>query len=157
LAVKQKSRSVEVEESFTAFCRSLGINTNGRNLRIIRDQIQRMSAVSMRLAMSQGSSLTVFQGHMFDGVRVHVLDDPNQVPMWASEVRFSQAFYDSLVEHAVPLDMRAIQAIRHSARALDIYCWLCSRLWRIPSGRSVKVRWTSLKFQFGQPVPRGKG
>ena len=151
LAVKQQSPVVEVEESFTAFCRALGISTNGRNLRIIRDQIRRMSAVSMRLAVSHGQEMAVFQGHMFDGMRVHLTEDPNQMPMWASEVRFSPRFYKSLVEHAVPLDMRAIQAIRHSARALDIYCWLCSRLWRIPEGKQVKVRWTSLKWQFGQP------
>jgi hypothetical protein len=151
LAVKQQSPVVEVEESFTAFCRALGIATNGRNLRTIRDQIRRMSVVSMRLAMTQGKELAVFQGPLFDGIRVELTDDPSQMPMWTNEVRFSPRFYESLKHHAVPLDLRAIQAIRHSARALDIYCWLASRLWRIPAGQKVKVRWTSLKWQFGQP------
>lgn len=151
LAIKQQSPTVEVEQSFTSFCRALGIATNGRNLRTIRDQIDRMSAVSMRLAMLQKDELSVFQGPVFDGMRLMLPENPNQKPLWTSQVRFSPPFYESLKNHAVPLDLKAIQAIRHSARAIDIYCWLASRLWRIPEGKTVKVRWTSLKWQFGQP------
>lgn len=149
LAVKQQSRVVEVDRSFTAFCKSLGISITGRNLRAVRDQIRRMSAVSMRLALNTGKDLVVFQGMMFDGLRAEMPLHADQEPLWSSEVRFSQAFYDSLQKHAVPLDLRAIKALRHSARGLDIYCWLASRLWRVK--KPTKVRWTSLKWQFGQP------
>ena len=151
LAVKQQSPIVEVADSFTAFCRDLGIDTNGRNLRIIKDQIRRMSAVSMRLGLQQGGELVVFQGSIFDGVRVEVTSDWRQMPMWTNEIRFSPRFYESLKNHAVPLDARALKAIRHSARSIDIYLWLCSRLWRVPAGKPQKIRWTSLKHQFGQP------
>ena len=77
LAVKQQSALVEVDNSFTAFCRSLGIATNGRNLRTIRDQIRRMSAVSMRLAMSNQEQVAVFQGAIFDGIRADLTAAPN--------------------------------------------------------------------------------
>jgi len=149
LAVKQKSALVEVDSSFTAFCRSLGIATNGRNLRTIRDQIRRMSATSMRLAMSNQEQVTVFQGAIFDGMRIDLPVDPRQRQLWANEIRFSPRFYESLREHAVPLDLRAIKALRHSARCLDIYAWLTNRLWRLK--KPTKVRWTSLRHQFGQP------
>jgi hypothetical protein len=151
LSVKQQSPIIEVESSFTAFCKALGIAINGRNLNTIRDQIRRMSAVSMRLAMSSGHELGVFQGTIFDGIRIELTDDPRQLPIWTSEIRFSPRFYESLTKHAVPLDLRAIRAIRHSARAIDVYSWLCNRLWRVKSSKPVKVRWTSLKYQFGQP------
>jgi len=103
----------------------------------------------MRLALNTGRDLVVFQGMMFDGLRAEMPVNEHQEPLWSSEVQFSQAFYDSLQKHAVPLDLRAIKALRHSARGLDIYCWLASRLWRVK--KPTKVRWTSLKWQFGQP------
>jgi hypothetical protein len=70
--------------------------------------------------------------------------------MWSSEVQFSPRFFYSLKNHAVPMDLRAIQALRHSPRCLDIYAWLSSRLWRVK--RPTKVRWSSLQHQFGQPT-----
>ncbi len=149
LAVQQQSATVEVDQSFTAFCRTLGIDTNGRNLRTIRDQIRRMSAVSMRLAMSNQDQVAVFQGAIFDGMRVELPRDPRQRSLWANEIRFSPRFFESLKQHAVPLDLRAIKALRHSARGLDVYAWLVNRLWRLK--KPTKVRWTSLKWQFGQP------
>lgn len=148
LAVKQQSPIVETEASFTAFCRSLGIATNGRNQKTVRDQIERMSAVSMRLGLD-GSYQLVFQGMIFEAIKAVFTPHPDQLPIWSSEVRFSPHFYKSLSEHAVPLDVRAIKAIRHSARALDVYCWLASRLWRVP--KPTRIRWTSLQYQFGSP------
>ena len=148
LAVKQKSPIVEVERSFTAFCDSLGVSTTGRNLRAIRDQIQRMSVVSMRIGMKAGEDLLVFQGPMFDAMRISA-PDGKQEPLWSTEIRFSPTFYESLQKHAVPLDLRAIKALRHSARGIDVYCWLASRLWRVK--KPTEIRWTSLRHQFGSP------
>jgi hypothetical protein len=122
LAVKQQSPVVETEASFTAFCRSLGIATNGRNQKTVRDQINRMSAVSMRLGWSEGHQMMVFQGMIFEGIKAVFTDHPDQLP---------------------------IKAIRHSARALDVYCWLASRLWRVQ--KPTRIRWTSLQYQFGSP------
>ncbi len=149
LAVKQKSPVVETEASFTAFCRKLGIATNGRNQKTVRDQINRMSAVSMRLGWAEGHQMMVFQGMIFEGITAVFTDHPDQLPIWSSEVRFSPRFYQSLSQHAVPLDLRAVRAIRHSARALDTYCWLASRLWRVK--KPTRIRWTSLQYQFGSP------
>ena len=150
LAVKQNSAVVETEASFTGFCRSLGIATNGQNQKAVRKQILRMSSVSMRLGWEEKNSLNVFQGPIFDGFRAQFTAHPDQIPIWSSEVQFSPRFFASLKNHAVPMDLRAIQALRHSPRCLDVYAWLSSRLWRVK--RPTKVRWSSLQHQFGQPT-----
>ena len=103
----------------------------------------------MRLAMSNLNEVAVFQGAIFDGMRVELPRDPRQRSLWANEIRFSPRFFESLRQHAVPLDLRAIKALRHSARGLDVYAWLVNRLWRLK--KPTKVRWTSLKWQFGNP------
>ena len=65
-------------------------------------------------------------------------------------MELSQEFYDSLKDHAVPLDHRALGALKHSALALDIYCWLAHRLYRIRSHQGLFLSWSNLQEQFGQ-------
>ena len=61
----------------------------------------------------------------------------------------SEDYYRSLIESAVPLDNRALMALKGSALALDVYAWLAHRLHRI-EGRGVVLHWKSLREQFAQ-------
>ena len=149
-AVKRQSAVVEVDDSFTAFARTLGLATSGRNLRTLRDQVQRMSVVSMRLARHHGSYVDVFQGPIFSKLRAQMPDGAEQLQLWTSFVEFSPAFFESLLANAVPLRLEAIGALKHSARALDVYVWLAHRLWRINDTKPVRLKWTTLRFQFGR-------
>jgi uncharacterized protein (DUF2235 family) len=58
-------------------------------------------------------------------------------------------YLDSLFRHAVPLDERAVAALKHSAMALDLYAWLAQRLRRVDAGRPQAISWAALKAQFG--------
>tara|TARA_R110000744_G_scaffold178823_1_gene297850 strand:+ start:297 stop:1217 length:921 start_codon:yes stop_codon:yes gene_type:complete len=149
-AVKRQSPVVEVDDSFTAFARSLGLATSGRNLKTLREQILRMSVVSMRLSKSYGEYVDVFQGPIFSKLRAETPSDPNQMALWASFVEFSPDFFESLTTNAVPLRKEAIGALKHSSRALDIYAWLSHRLWRINNSSPVTLKWTTIRFQFGE-------
>lgn len=148
-AIKRQSPLVEVEDSFTAFARALGLATTGRNLKTLREQVLRMSAVSMRLSRRSGNFVDVFQGPVFSKLRAEFPSSPDQQLLWANFVEFSPAFYESLQNHAVPLRLEAISALKHSSRALDIYVWLAHRLWRVKDTEPVALRWTTLRFQFG--------
>ena len=148
-AVKRQSPVVEVDDSFTAFARSLGLATTGRNLKTLREQVLRMSVVSMRLSKSYGEYVDVFQGPIFSKLRAEMPTDANQLTLWTSFVEFSPDFYASLNKNAVPLRKEAIAALKHSSRALDIYAWLAHRLWRINNANPVMLKWTTLRFQFG--------
>ena len=61
----------------------------------------------------------------------------------------SEDYFSSLIESAVPLDNRALQALKGSALALDVYAWLAHRLHRI-EGRGVTLHWKALREQFAQ-------
>lgn len=147
MAVKNKSPIVEVEDSFTAFARSLGLGTCGKSLRSLREQVLRMSVVSMRLSKSNGIYIDTFQGNIFSKFRAELPSDTRQKCLFPSFVEFSHEFYSSLAAHAVPMRLEAIGALKHSSRALDIYAWLAHRLWRLD--KPTKIAWTSLRFQFG--------
>ena len=76
--------------------------------------------------------------------------------MWPGALELTPDFYDTLRTHAVPLDHRALAALKHSALALDVYTWLAHRLRRVDSPRGVKLSWMNLHDQFGQEYANPK-
>ena len=61
----------------------------------------------------------------------------------------TEAFFEHLRQHAVPLNETAIRQIRDSATALDLYTWLAYRLPRINPKRPATISWQQLAVHFG--------
>ena len=78
----------------------------------------------------------------------------DQRVLWPSTVRLSEEYFQSLGQHAVPLDHRAVATLASSSMALDIYVWLAQRLHRVPPGKPQFIAWDSLHEQFGQGFAR---
>lgn len=76
--------------------------------------------------------------------------DGKQRSLWPGKLELSEEFFETLALHAVPLDHRALSALKHSALALDIYTWLAHRLCRIRKAEGIKLSWSNLRDQFGQ-------
>jgi hypothetical protein len=150
-AVRTNSPEVEVKDSFTGFAKELGLSVNGRALKSLREQVNRMSVVKMALTRRNGEQFLMFQDYVFHKLAGQFPKNPNQTQLWTSHIELNHDFYQSLKKHAIPLDKTAIAALKHSSRSMDIYCWLASRLWRVHPARPVKLRWTTLRFQFGRP------
>jgi hypothetical protein len=149
-ALRTGSPIIDVEGSMTAFVRALGIDTNGRNLRTLRDQLARLAAASVRL----GIGSTTIKTDVIDAFDLWWPDDAKQRIMWPSTVHLAPRYFDSLTKHAVPLDSRAVAALAHSALDLDVYTWLAQRLHRIPKGKPQTIAWQAIKSQFGPDYGR---
>ncbi|MCV4677748.1 replication protein RepA, partial [Escherichia coli] len=74
-------------------------------------------------------------------------EDSGQQSLWPGLLVLSDGYFKGLLESAVPLDNRALSALKGSALALDIYAWLAHRLHRI-EGRPVLLYWANLRDQF---------
>jgi len=72
---------------------------------------------------------------------------PTQLPLWKSTVTLSTDFFEEIVERPVPIDMRALKALKRSPLALDIYCWLTYRMFYLR--KPTEIPWSSLQLQFG--------
>lgn len=147
-AVMNQSPVVQLDDSLTAFVKSLGVDPNGRNIRAMRDQLQRLASTTFRIVLRRPGSTEVVQGHLVDRFEVFAPAEPGQRVLWPSYVQLSDSFYQSLVQHAVPLDPRALGALKHSATALDTYQWLAQRLWRV-RGQTKPISWKALHAQLG--------
>jgi hypothetical protein len=149
-ALRTGSPEIEVEDSLTAFVKRLGFVSKGRNMLIIKEQLARLSAAEIRLAVAYGTAQArQVQAHIVTGFDLWFPKDERQRVLWPSTVRLSLDYFESLQRHAVPLDERAVAALSHSAMALDIYAWLAQRLHRINSGKPAFIPWAALKEQFG--------
>jgi hypothetical protein len=71
-----------------------------------------------------------------------------------SIIELSPRYFESLQNHAVPLDERAVAALAHNPMALDVYSWMAQRLHRIDPRRYQFLAWTNLHEQFGQGYKR---
>jgi hypothetical protein len=150
-AKRTNSPVIEVANSLTSYVRSLGLPTDGRTIKTLKDQLTRLSVASVRLgiAANDGRSGVQVQGHLVSGFDLWQATEPDQRVFWPSTIRLSDMFFESLRDHAVPLDHRAVAALASSPMALDIYTWLAQRLHRVPERTPSLLYWTLLRDQFG--------
>jgi len=154
-AIKTQSPLIDVGDSMTSYlARRLGLDTNGRNIRALKDQLGRLSASFVRLAICQDERSIQINTNIVSAFDLWFPKDESQHVLWPSTVRLSDDYFKSLVKHAVPLREEAIAALAHNAMALDIYTWLAQRLHRVRNARGDFLPWTALKEQFGQGYSR---
>lgn len=153
-AVRTQSPRVDVGDSLTAFVKRLGIDTHGRNIKTIREQVTALSAATIRLGQIDGARARQVDTRIVGGFELWLPKDDNQRVLWPCFVELDPRYFESLQTHAVPLDERAIGALSHSAMALDIYAWLAQRLHRIPKASRQFIAWTAVKEQFGPDFAR---
>ena len=152
-AVKTRSPVIEVGDSAAEFLRLLGkASTGGKNgtLTSFRKQIQALSACHMTLGFSAAGRAYTYNGQPVKQFEAWIQPKGEaQRTLWPGFITFSEDYYQSLIEHAVPQDVRAMYALKGSALAMDVYAMLAERLHRI-SGKPLVLHWASLRAQFGQ-------
>jgi hypothetical protein len=155
-ALRTGSPVVDVEDSLAAFCRRIGLDTGGRSMGTVRDQLARLAAAHVRMAVTADERrILQAQANIIMGFELWDPEAEGQRRfLWPKWVKLSLDYFDSLSRHAVPLDERAVAALKHSAMALDVYAWLAQRLRRVDADRPQVVSWTALRAQFGAGYDR---
>lgn len=158
-AVKNQSPVIEVEDSMTAFVVMLlgRENPNKRELNAVRDQVARLSSSIISLSAADGERGFVRNAQIVDAFELWYPSEPRQRVLWQSRLQLAPAYFDDLMQHAVPLDMRAVRALASTSLGLDLYTWLAQRLHRVPIGKGVVIPWggrNGLHAQFGHGYTR---
>lgn len=151
-AVRNKTPEIPVGDSASDFLRKLGKHTNGGirgSFTTFRKQAQALSACRMTLGINAKGRAYTYDGKPIRQFEAWLQNTGGQRSLWPASVSFSEEYFKTLIEHSVPLDLRALQALKGSALALDVYVWLAERLHRIGSQSRV-LNWASLRDQFAQ-------
>lgn len=145
-AMRYKEREIRIGDSAAEFLGLMGMDDQGARYATLRKQMHALAACRLQIG---------YKGRTFNGQAVEQFDawmanrDTRQRSLWPGTMVLSEGYYSSLIESAVPLDNRALQALKGSALALDLYAWLAHRLHRI-EGRGVMLHWKALREQFAQ-------
>jgi replication initiator protein len=145
-AVQTRSPVVDVGRSTREFLLRLGVDTHGREYATVQQQMRSLAACQMRIGIG---AETIMDAQPIRRFKAWHEAPAGQEVLWPGSVTLTAEFFDSLTEFAVPLDLRAVGALHHSALALDCYAWLSHRLWRVRSAAGDRVSWDALRQQFG--------
>lgn len=136
-AFRANSPVVELAEDGNLLAALLGIDPKTRDL---TDQWQRLQAARILLSGGAQAEISVFDARS----RRRAGDQA-----WRSSVRLSAKFLSSLVDHAVPLDRRVVNALSATPASLDAYAWISLTLHRAAADQIVTTPWDALMQRFG--------
>jgi hypothetical protein len=150
-AVRTKSPILELGPSLSAFMAELDlVPTGGRwgTITRLRDQMRRLFSCTVScdyadktMDVEEGYRITKSYRLWWDA------KSPSQIPLWKSTVTLSTDFFQEIIERPVPVDMRALKALKRSPLALDVYCWLTYRMSYLR--KPTEIPWPALQMQFG--------
>ncbi len=157
-AVRTRSRILHPGNTVTGFMRELGLNpdTGGGkrgDARRLRDQMERLfrAIISFEITddRSQHQQWLDMQiapaGEMWWDYH-----DPNQQGLFQSWIELGEKFYEALIAAPVPVDLRALRALKRSPLALDLYAWATYRAFTVTqAGKPAFISWSALAAQIG--------
>lgn len=153
-ALRQKSPTIEIESSLSAFVKRIRGFTGGREIQTFKEQVSRLANSKVSLAFDAGERSFQLNAQVVTAFDLWMYKDDRQRVLWPSTLRLSLDYFESLQAHAVPLREESVAALAHSAMALDLYAWLAQRLHRIKPEKPQFISWAALKGQFGPDYGR---
>lgn len=160
-AVRTKSATLYLGESLSAFMGKLGLlPTGGRwgTIPRLKEQADRLFGSSVVAYETRDDPAGRVRSR---GSRISVADDwdlwwcprcasddaVGQVSLFQSWVKLSEKFFNQVVDRPVPIDLRAIAALKKSPLALDLYAWSTYRTSYL--GHRTEIPWEALQMQLG--------
>src|SRR5271155_3196262 len=159
-AVRIRSRRLELGHSLNGFMADLGLNpdTGGGkrgDAKRLRDQMERLfrSRFSLECYAVHGDQVgngwidmqVAPKGQMWWSEK-----QPDQGALWGSWIELGEDFYRAITAAPVPVDMRALRALKRSPLALDLYAWLVHTAFSASrKGERRIVPWQGLHGQMG--------
>ena len=159
-AVLTKSPVVDMNDCQTRYLEDdLGIVSRGGvrgSIRSFQRQMKRLAATHLTLGMVIDQRAVTL--NPTPAIKQYSLwhPDSDDFRKHLGEVTLSSEFFASLVEHALPLDPRAIRGLRSSAMGLDVNFYLTHRLCRIPRGKVVTLEWQHVHSHFAPDLSSEK-
>ena len=161
-ALRTGSRRLELGQSLADFMRKLGLDPQRGGKRSdahrLRDQMNRLfrARISFEYASEDYDRWIDMQVAPRGDVwwsDIH----PEQPTLMGSWIELGETFFDAIWKHPVPIDLRAVDALKNSALALDLYAWVTYRTYRADKRMEAQVvPWPALAKQFGSEYARAR-
>jgi len=154
--VKSRHHELYMGDSLRQFMDKIGMGTatGGRwgSITRLKDQMRRLFNAQIRYEWREGDDQQGAEEVQFMKVarKYKMMWDtksPYQTGLFESLIILDRDFFEEVLEHAVPFDLRVVSAIKQSPLALDLYTWLTYRMSRLR--KTTYISWESLSKEFG--------
>lgn len=147
-AVAQRTREIELGKSMYGWLNRMGVPRGGKTYARVREQAKRLSYCQLTF-FKVGSDETQLRNGSFvrDAIITHGNGPEGQGSLWRDTVVLDEVFYQSLIEHPLPVREAAIASLSGRSVAIDVYVWLAYRLHQLK--KPTPVTWVALMMQFG--------
>lgn len=159
-ATTNKSRRIELGQNMAEFMRQIGLDpyTGGgkrSDAARLKEQMTRFFHARLSFLYEQQTATHGISDQRDMLVAERHVDwwdksNPRQGALWGSFIELTERFYQAITSAPVPLDLRALKALKRSPLALDLYVWLTYEAHRVQrTGRPRFVAWPLLMQQLG--------
>ncbi len=152
----QNPCELELGRNLSDFLERIGLDVRGGkrgDITRLREQMRRLFGCFISCTYTDN---TLDQGHnllIADDYQLWWNPKTGQDDLFKSSLTLSKRFYDELIQSPVPVDLRALNALKRSPMALDIYPWLTYRMFYLKRPTR-PIPWGALQLQFGANYTR---
>ncbi|MEO0373248.1 MAG: replication protein RepA [Cyanobacteria bacterium P01_A01_bin.17] len=160
-ALRNNSRKLHLGDTLAGFVRDVGLNpeTGGgkRSDSVrIRNQMERLFRATISLDISHDNQTA--SGKSWLDMQIAPKGElwwdfksPEQGTLFGSWIELGEQFYNAIITAPVPLDKRALNALKRSPLALDLYAWATYKSFVLSQGKKKYqfIPWCSFMLQMG--------
>jgi hypothetical protein len=153
--VRTKERRFKLGNSFAQFLKSIQLPDDSKTRKSVKNQLLRMQYANIKVGKTDKHSSHVKSYDFFNESEFWWDDkiNANQMTLMESFIEVSDNFYQMAI-NAMPIDLRAVKALKESPKALDVYMWLTLSMSRIQA--PLDLSWKQLAKQFGKIDGKGE-
>lgn len=158
-AVQTKSRRLELGHNLADFMRAVGLDPNtGRGVRSdarrLRNQMERLfrATISFDVTMVDGDRRGAGWLDMQVAPKGEFWWDPKRPEegvLWGSWIELGEPFYNAIKAAPVPVDRRALRALKRSPLALDLYALAVHTSYTANKNGAQFITWAGLRQRLG--------
>ena len=159
-AVRTKSRHLELGHTLNGFMLDIGLNpdTGGgkrSDARRLRQQMERLfrARITFEATVEKDGRAGEARRDMLVADETMLwwdIKNPDQAALWGSWIELGEKFYAAITAAPVPVDVRALKALKRSPLALDLYSWLTYEAYRAHKiGKTRFETWEQLHAHMG--------
>ncbi|HYD71231.1 replication protein RepA [Azospirillum sp.] len=146
-AMRTGSPEVRLGNTMHHWLERMGVKSGGSSYAAIRDQARRLSACRLTVSWTAEDGRSGFERANIVSAMLLSPSVGGPGGAWDETARLSPEFFRALREHPLPVSENAIKAIQNSSAVIDIYVWLCYRLFTLT--RITDIPWPALREKFG--------
>ena len=151
-AVRTQSRELVLGSSLSEFMRTLGMEDRSGSPRgdrtRLRNQMDRLFHSHVQLIYEDEQHKASVSSQVADQTDLWWNPKrPDEPSLWDSKILLSEAFFNEIISHPMPLNMNTLTALKRSSLGLDLYLWTAYRTFSLK--RPMPLSWWQVSRQFG--------